>query len=220
MKTFQRERVQGINEEDIVTYLKFSGERAGRLYPVLLDRHGNIIDGMHRLTADKKWPKITIENIETEEQRLIARIISNVCRRHIPAKEKREMLGRLGEIYQKEGVEQGKIAYKIAEKTGMSYTWVMKYLPNQFKDDVKSESARATRRVAKDPKPHVVSFELKEPPQGVVAVKAYGNTDFVNIMLEKQFYGQLEETAKKLETTPDKLIYNAILLIIKSLNIT
>jgi hypothetical protein len=219
MKTFQP-GVQGMNEKDIVTYLKVSGERAGRLYPVLLDRHGNIIDGMHRLTADKKWPKITIENIETEEQRLIARIISNVCRRHIPAKEKREMLGRLGEIYQKEGVEQGKIAYKIAEKTGMSYTWVMKYLPNQFKDDVKSESARATRRVAKDPKPHVVSFELKEPPQGVVAVKAYGNTDFVNIMLEKQFYGQLEETAKKLETTPDKLIYNAILLIIKSLNIT
>jgi len=36
-------------------------------------------------------------------------------------------------------------------------------------------------------------------------------------MLEKQFYKQLEETAKKLETTPDKLIYNAILLIIKSL---
>jgi len=105
-----------MNEEDIVTYLKVSGERAGRLYPVLLDKHGNVIDGMHRLTADKKWPKITIENIETEEQRLIARIISNVCRRHIPAKEKMEMLGRLGEIYQKEGVEQGKIAYKIAEK--------------------------------------------------------------------------------------------------------
>ena len=87
-----------MNEKDIVTYLKSSFERAGSLYPVLLDRHGNVIDGMHRLTADKKWPKITIENIETEEQRLIARIISNACRRHIPAKEKMEMLGRLGEI--------------------------------------------------------------------------------------------------------------------------
>jgi hypothetical protein len=27
----------------------------------------------------------------------------------------------------------------------MSYTWVMKYLPEKFKDGVKSESARATR---------------------------------------------------------------------------
>jgi predicted DNA-binding ribbon-helix-helix protein len=51
-----------------------------------------------------------------------------------------------------------------------------------------------------------------------VAIKAYGNTNFVNIMLERKFYKQLEETAKKLETTPDKLIYNAIRLILKSLS--
>ena len=64
----------------------------------------------------------------------------------------------------------------------------------------------------------MVSFELEEPPQGAVAIKAYGNTNFVNIMLERKFYKQLEETAKKLETTPDKLIYNAIRLILKSLS--
>jgi len=208
-----------MNDEDIVTYLKVSGERAGRLYPVLLDKHGNVIDGMHRLTADKKWPKITVENIETEEQRLIARIISNVCRRHIPAKEKREMLGRLGEIYQKEGVEQGKIAYKIAEKTGMSYTWVMKYLPEKFKDSTQAErrSGSVTRRVTgEDPERRMISFKLEEPPQGVVVVKAYGNTNFVNIMLERRFYKRLEEIAERLKTTPDKLIYNAICLIIKT----
>ena len=51
-----------------------------------------------------------------------------------------------------------------------------------------------------------------------IAIKAYGNTSFVNIMLERQFYKQLEETAKRLKTTPDKLIYNAIRLIIKNLN--
>jgi len=36
----------------------------------------------------------------------------------------------VGEIYLKDGVEPGKIAYKIAEKTGMSHRWVVKYLPN------------------------------------------------------------------------------------------
>jgi transcriptional regulator with XRE-family HTH domain len=195
-----------------------SGERAGRLYPVLLDRHGNIIDGMHRLTADKKWPKITIENIETEEQRLIARIISNVCRRHIPAKEKREMLGRLGEIYQKEGVEQGKIAYKIAEKTGMSYRWVMKYLPNQFKDDVKSESARAARRAAEDAKRSEEPKEIVEPPkEKILTVQKYANTHFVNVIVEKPFYTRLERMAEKLGTTPEVLISNIFLKGLKEL---
>jgi len=39
----------------------------------------------------------------------------------------------------------------------------------------------------------------------------------VRIKIERKFYRQLEETTKRLKTTPDKLIYNAILLIIKSL---
>ena len=96
-----------MGEEDIIKYLKVSSERAGRLYPVLVDKHGNVIDGLHRLAADEKWPKVTVEGVETEEQRLIARLVSKVCRRNVPAKEKREMLGRLGEIYLNEGVEQG-----------------------------------------------------------------------------------------------------------------
>ena len=118
----------------VVSDLKASSERVGRLYPVLLDRHGNIIDGMHRLAADENWPKIRLESVETEEQRLLARLISNVCRKHVPAEEKTEMLGRLGEIYLREGVEHGKIVQKIMERTGMSYPWVMKYLPDKYKE--------------------------------------------------------------------------------------
>lgn len=72
--------------------------------------------------------------METEEQRLVARLISNVCRRHVSAEEKRETLEKLGENYLSEGVNRGKIAYKIAETTGMSYRWVMKYLPDKLKE--------------------------------------------------------------------------------------
>ena len=44
------------------------------------------------------------------------------------------------------------------------------------------------------------------------------DTDLVRIQIEKRFYRQLEETAKSWKQ-PDKLyMYNAILLIIKSLN--
>jgi hypothetical protein len=205
----------------MIPELKSSSKRVGQLYPVLLDYHGNIIDGEHRYGVDEGWKTMRLKHIRTEKDRLIARIISNTVRRTVPSREKTELLAKLGEIYLNEGVEPGSIAYKIAEETGMSYTWVAKYLPEKFKESLQSErrSGSVTRCVTgKDPKRRVISFELEEPPKGAVAIKAYGNTNFVNIMLEKQFYKQLEEKAKRLETTPDKLIYNAILLILKNLS--
>jgi hypothetical protein len=124
----------------MIPKLKSSSKRIGQLYPVLVDYHGNIIDGEHRYSVDEGWRTMKLEHIRTEKDRLIARIISNACRRHIPAKEKTAMLERLGEIYLGEGVEPGKIAYKIAEETGMSYRWVTKYLPDSFKDRLQSRA--------------------------------------------------------------------------------
>jgi len=196
---------------------------------VLVDRHGNVIDGQHRLTADKNWPKIKLESVETEEQRLLARLISNVCRRHVPAEEKTEMLGRLGEIYLKEGVEPGKIAEKIMEKTGMSYRWVMKYLPDKFKERAglggpskalkldknqeKSQKSKVARRATGEEE-----LLLTVPPEKkVVTVKNYANTHFVNVIVEKPFYTRLEKVAEKLGTSPEVLISNALLLVLKKL---
>jgi len=212
-----------MTRKHVISDLKASSERVGRLYPVLVDRYGNVIDGQHRLAADKNWPKIKLESVETEEQRLLARLISNVCRRHVPAEEKTELLARLGEIYLKEGVEPGKIAHKIAEKTGMSYTWVMKYLPEQLKDSLQSERASAaTRRVAgKDIKRRGEPKEIVEltapPEKKVLEVREYANTHFVNVMVEKPFYMKLKEVSESLGTTPDVLINNALLLILKKL---
>jgi hypothetical protein len=140
-----------------------------------------------------------LKHVRTEKGRLIARIISNTVRRSAPRREKTELLAKLGEMYVNEGVESGRIAYKIAEETGMSHRWVVKYLPNKFKDSLQSERAgsAARRATAEDPKRRAISFKLEEPPKGAVAIKAYGNTNFVNIMLEKQFYRQLEEKAEK-----------------------
>ena len=162
---------------------------------------------------DEKWRTVRLEHIRTEKDRLIARIVSNTVRRSVPRKEKKELLGRLGEIHLNEGIEPGKIAYKVAEETGMSYRWVAKYLPEKFKESSQSERRAglvARRATEEDPKRRVISFELEEPPKGTVMIKVYTNTNFVNVMLEKKFYEQLEEKAKKLETTPDKLIYNGI----------
>jgi len=59
-------------------------------------------------------------------------------------------------------------------------------------------------------------IQLEEPPEGVIEV--HENEDPVRVKIERKFYRQLEETSEKLGTTPDKLIYNAILLILKSLS--
>lgn len=61
--------------------LKFSAERIGQLYPILVDYHGNIIDGEHRFGVDKKWRRMRLEHIRTEKDRLVARIVSNTVRR-------------------------------------------------------------------------------------------------------------------------------------------
>jgi hypothetical protein len=123
----------------MIPELKSSSKRIGQLYPVLLDYHGNIIDGEHRYSVDEGWRTIRLEHIQTEKDRLIARIISNTIRRSVPAKEKTELLAKLGEIYLNEGVEPGRIANKITEETGMSYRWVAKYLPDRFKDRLQLE---------------------------------------------------------------------------------
>lgn len=176
--------------------LKSSSKRIGQLYPILVDYYGNIIDGEHRFEVDEKWRRLRLEHIRTEKALLIARIISNTVRRSVPRKEKMELLERLGELYLSEGAEPGNIAHKIADETGMSYTWVMKYLPHRFKDSVQSERrvGSVTQRVTR------ILDELLRPPkvEGALKIINYTNTDFVSLILEKGFYKEFERESLKL----------------------
>ena len=203
--------------------LKASSKRVGRLYPILLDKHGDIIDGRHRFVVDESWPKMRLEKIETEEQKLVARLVSNVCRRRVSAEEKTDLLEKLGQIYLNEGVERGNITYKIAEKTGMSCRWVTKYLPDKFKDLLQSKRASSAERrsAGEDPKRSeelIIIRELTAPSkEKFLKVKNYANTKFVNIVLEKRFYMRVEKIAEKLGSQPDIIINNTLLLAIKRL---
>ena len=217
-----------MSRKDTISELRASSKRVGRLYPILLDRHGNIIDGLHRFEADENWPKIVLENIETVKERLIARLISNVCRRHVSAEEKSEILGKLGEVFFSEGVEPGKIAYEIAEETGMSYRWVMNYLPDKLKARPglggPSKALKFDKRNEKTHKSKVARYaalenelSLSNPQHKILTVKNYANTKFVNIVLEKRFYTKVEKIAEKLGTKPDIIINNTLLLTLKKL---
>jgi hypothetical protein len=176
--------------------LKSSSERIGQLYPILVDYYGNIIDGEHRFGVDEKWRKVKLKHIRTEKDLLIARIVSNTVRRSVSHKEKTELLERLGEIYRSAGVEPGRIAHKIADEIGMSYTWVMKYLPHRFKDSVQSERriGSVTRCVTG------ILDELLRPPkmEGALKIVNYTNTDFVSLMLKKGFYEEFERNSLEL----------------------
>ena len=185
--------------------LENSFNKFGPLYPVLLDSDGHIIDGEHRNTANDNWPKFKLENVKTEKDRIIVRLVSNNLRRTVPTGEKSMLLSQLAKIILKDGIATGKLGYEIAELTGMSYQWVMKYLPKQFKDNKQSDRAKlALRHGAKKRK-------LVDPPKGAISVMYYKNTDFVNIIITKSLYEKLAEKAMKWNEEPDKVIYNALL---------
>jgi hypothetical protein len=217
-----------MSRKEAILELRASSKRVGSLYPILLDRHGNIIDGLHRFEADENWPRVVLDDVGTVKEKFIARLISNVCRRHVSAEEKSEILDRLGEAYFSEGIEPGKIAYEIAEETGMSYRWVMTYLPDKYKARPglggPSKAIQFDKRQEKTQKSKVARYAtLKDelsfanPQQKILTITNYANTKFVNIVLEKRFYTKVERIAEKLGTTPDVIINNTLLLTLKKL---
>jgi len=198
------------NAEHLLEDFKSSAEKVGKLYPILEDFYGNIIDGEHRLEADEDWPKIRLEKVKTERERIIVRLIGNACRRSVPAQEKTEMLDKLGCILLEEGLKLGEIAEKIAEDTGMSYRWVVKYLPDKYKDPRQSQR----RSHASSDAHHATGLlaEVLEPPKRKDALKIskYGNTDFVLLMLDKTFYSEFEKDCLELEMPPEYCVMKTL----------
>lgn len=184
-----------------------SAKKVGQLYPVLTDHYGRIVDGEHRLTADRQWRRVTLDHIKTEKQWLVARLVSNNVRHTVPHREKRLLLKQLAAVLLAEGVPLGRIAYKIAEETGMSYRWVTKYLPVEYKDERQSARARAAARHAA---PGLSEF-LKPPrKQGCVVVKTYTNAEFVALTIEKHFYKEFEKNSVALGLPAETSILKAL----------
>lgn len=123
--------------------LKGSTKLVGQLYPVLKAKDGEILDGFHRSESDGSWRSETLENIDSEEKKLAARLISNFHRRQVPWEEKAEWINSLAELYQEQGLKvnphgshkPNEIADKIAEVTGVHVQTVRRYLSQDFKNE-------------------------------------------------------------------------------------
>ena len=124
--------------------LKKSKQVVGPLLPILKDKNGRLLDGFHRLRADKNWPTLTIpvEGVKSD----VARIVVNIQRRRVPRREKTRMLKDLAE-------KTGWTAEEIADKTGMSVSWVRKYLPSKYKDREMAKLAEKKHRKGEKSRP-------------------------------------------------------------------
>ena len=116
--------------------LSKSEKGIGQLYPILEAKDGEIIDGFHREKADKNWKRVRLEHIDTEEKKLLARLIANFHRRQICWKEKEEWINSLAEIYKKQGLKIepiNEIEAKISNLTGLGGRTIRLYLHEEFK---------------------------------------------------------------------------------------
>jgi hypothetical protein len=194
--------------------LDTSSKKIGQLYPILVDFHGNIIDGEHRFSVDKKWKKMKLRHIKTERDRIIARIVSNNVRRNVSKKEKTMLLKRLAEIYLNKGIELKKISSQIMDETGMSYQWVMKYLPNKYKQrPQKHEFLTQKNKVPRYRTIDKYSIDdIRQSPRrnGALKIKRFANTDFVSVTIERAFYEDFEEASLALGMPPEISILKAL----------
>lgn len=145
--------------------LKASTKEIGQLYPVLKAKDGEILDGFHRSQSDPSWKTLVLEHIDSEEKKLIARLVANFHRREISRGEKTIWINSLAAIYQKEGLKvEGKrgktqgpneIVQRICERTGVAWRTVMEYLHPCYKQE-------AYRRIEPD------QHEVRSSPRQII----------------------------------------------------
>jgi len=114
--------------------LSVSSKSLGKLYPILKDKTGNVIDGFHRQNADPEWPCVTVESVDNPVKLELARLASNFCRREIPESEMQLRISFL--------IKNGLKVEEIADQTGISKTTIYKYMPKEMKNEIRSEVGR------------------------------------------------------------------------------
>ena len=120
-----------MSEDDDSEYsVKASVEEVGYIYPTLVDSCDRIIDGILRLKIDPDWPCFRLSHIDSYPKFLMARIISNVFRRQVTDEEVAELLGELAQ-------ETGWAPQEIADKLGVSSEWVLRHIPDEYKQRAK-----------------------------------------------------------------------------------
>jgi len=181
--------------------LKKSLKVVGQIYPILRDSKGRVIDGFHRLGLNSNWKSITLENVETEEDRLIVSAHANLARRHISKKERVAIINNLAEIYYKKGLrpdhrekrliesggrwnkpyEQTVIVNQILDKLCEVLDGCMRrnqIRPYLFDKYLYKEHGEAMKEIAKERHRNTPALDLIMDSHGKQLIKAYGENIF------------------------------------------
>lgn len=114
--------------------LRNSTKKVGELYPVIVAKNGDVVDGFHRRNAKANWRTEVREDLDTPEKVVMARLIANKFRRQVTADEVGGWVNDLAEIavtiY---GLKPGEISRWIADETGYSRDQVTNYLDDKYK---------------------------------------------------------------------------------------
>ena len=126
--------------------LRKSTDKIGELYPVIVSKTGEIVDGFHRINSKANWRREVREDIDTPEKVLLARLISNKFRRQVTAEEVKGWINDLAEIALTErGIEPGEISGWVAEETGYSTRSATYYLDEKYKNPNLTRTAEQIR---------------------------------------------------------------------------
>jgi len=111
-----------------------SRQSVQELYPVLLDAHGNVIDGKHRLEVHSGWRTERREDIKTRTQLWLARIIANNHRRIVSREERMQQFTELAKsLVEDEAVTRENVVSTISKLTTFTERYVRELLPNEYK---------------------------------------------------------------------------------------
>lgn len=185
--------------EDEAEYLKPTYEKLGPLIPVFRSPDGDIIDGKHRLQIDPKWQSLEIKTLNDPVKKAMARLVVNVVRRKVPPEEKRQLLTEIAKLTKW-------TPQQIADAIGMSYDWVMKYLPKEFKDKTmaklgaKGGKASALRRQAEKELPRRVNCEKCHI--GTLNPQTWKDHQLCPVCFEKAERGEFDKNLKPQEPKP------------------
>jgi len=119
-------------DQELIEALRRTKDIFGALYPVLVDKDGNVIDGFHRLEADPNWPTVEVDWIKSEIDIEALRLIANLLRRTISSDEKKRAITTLIEL-------TGWNPKRISDSLGIPYRTVIRYIPDEYKREYQRE---------------------------------------------------------------------------------
>lgn len=118
----------------------------GQLYPVLVNRKGEVLEGHHRLKSNPKWKRKVVETKSRIEDILVRMHAHH--RRRIPQEETRALLIELAQQLKNVGIKKENIASELVKIAPYSKGYIRQLLPIEYKRAEKVEAGKISAQIS------------------------------------------------------------------------